>query len=118
YRQPALVEEFIEGTEYTIGLVGSYVLPILALDLAKIPGHPVVRDVHVKEIDTGFSEGLSFDDAPDRYRAFAATAVRFHGALDPPPRHPDGRDLGGSRAGRGPADPVCPRPCREDRLSG
>ncbi len=82
YRQPALVEEFIGGTEYTIGLVGSYVLPILMVDLTKIPGQPVVRDAHVKEIDTAFSEGLSFDAAPDRYRAFAAAAVRAHGALE------------------------------------
>ena len=52
YRQPALVEEFIGGAEYTIGLVGSYVLPILEVDLTKIPGQPVVRDAHVKEIDT------------------------------------------------------------------
>jgi D-alanine-D-alanine ligase len=82
YHQPALVEEFIEGTEYTIGLVGSYVLPILQVDLAKIPGRPVVRDAHVKEIDTAFSEGLSFDAAPDRYRDFPAAAVRAHAALE------------------------------------
>jgi D-alanine-D-alanine ligase len=82
YHQPALVEEFIDGTEYTIGLVGSYVLPILAVDLTKIPGQPLVRDVHVKEIDTAFSGSLSFDAAPDRYRAFAAAAVRAHVALE------------------------------------
>ncbi len=82
YHQPVLVEEFIEGTEYTVGLVGSYVLPILQIDLAKIPGGPVVRDAHVKEIDTAFSEGLSFDAAPGRYRDFAAAAIRAHGALE------------------------------------
>jgi D-alanine-D-alanine ligase len=82
YRQPALVEEFIGGTEYTIGLVGSYVLPILEVDLTKIPGQPAVRDAHVKEIDTAFSDGLSFDAAPDRYRGFASAAVRAHGALE------------------------------------
>ena len=82
YHQPALVEEFIEGTEYTIGIVGSYVLPILAVDLTKIPDRPVVRDAHVKEIDTAFSDGLSFDAAPDRYRTFAAAGVRAHVALE------------------------------------
>jgi D-alanine-D-alanine ligase len=82
YRQPALVEDFIEGTEYTIGLVGMYVLPILEVDLTKIPGAPAVRDGHVKEIDSAFSDGMSFDAAPDRYRAFAAAAVRAHGALE------------------------------------
>ena len=82
YRQPALVEEFIEGTEYTIGLVGSHVLPILQVELAKIPGRPVVRDAHVKEIDTAFSRGLSFDAGPDRYRDFAAAAGRAHVALE------------------------------------
>jgi D-alanine-D-alanine ligase len=58
------------------------VLPILEVDLTRIPGRPVVRDAHVKEIDTEFSEGLSFDAAPDRYREFAASAVRAHGALE------------------------------------
>ncbi len=41
-----------------------------------------MRDAHVKEIDTAFSAGLSFDAAPDRYREFAASAVRAHGALE------------------------------------
>jgi D-alanine-D-alanine ligase len=41
-----------------------------------------VRDAHVKEIDTAFSDSLSFDVAPDRYRAFAAAAVRAHAALE------------------------------------
>ena len=82
YRQPALVEEFIEGAEYTIGVVGPYVLPILEVDLTKIPGQPVVRDAHVKEIDTAFSQGLSFDAAPDHYHAFAVAAVRAHSELE------------------------------------
>jgi len=82
YHQPALVEEFIDGMEYTIGLVGPYVLPILAVDLTRIPGRPVVRDAHVKEIDTSFSFELSFDAAPDRYHAFAMAAVRAHAALE------------------------------------
>jgi hypothetical protein len=34
HRQPALGEEFIGGTEYTIGVVGDCVLPILELDLS------------------------------------------------------------------------------------
>jgi D-alanine-D-alanine ligase len=82
YHQPALVEEFVDGTEYTIGVVGSYVLPILEVDLTRIPGQPVVRDAHVKELDTAFSAGLSFNTAPDRYRAFAAAGVRAHTALE------------------------------------
>jgi D-alanine-D-alanine ligase len=40
YRQPALVEEFIGGTEYTIGVVGSYVLPILAAERARPSSGP------------------------------------------------------------------------------
>jgi D-alanine-D-alanine ligase len=58
------------------------VLPILEIDLTKIPGQPVVRDAHVKDIDTAFSTGLSYDAAPARYCEFAATAVRAHGALE------------------------------------
>jgi D-alanine-D-alanine ligase len=82
YRQPALVEEFLPGTEYTIGLVGSYVLPILEIDLARIPGRPALRDVHVKEMDTPFIEALPFERDRGRYRQFAATAVRAHAALE------------------------------------
>jgi D-alanine-D-alanine ligase len=41
-----------------------------------------VRDAHVKEFDTAFSDVLSFDAAPDRYREFVAAAVRAHEALE------------------------------------
>jgi len=58
------------------------VLPILEVDLTKVPGQPLVRDAHVKEIDTAFSDALSFDVAPDRYREFSTAAVRAHDALE------------------------------------
>ena len=34
YRQEALVEEFIEGTELTVGVIGDDVLPILEIDFS------------------------------------------------------------------------------------
>jgi hypothetical protein len=107
YHQPALVEEFIDGIEYTIGLVGSYVLPILEVDLSRVPGRPDVRDARVKEIDTAFS------DVPVvRYRTGPLPRLRGGRGASPRRRRgarlqPDG--LPGSRRAavlpRGQSDP-------------
>src|SRR3989344_5654965 len=50
YDQPALVEEFIGGIEYTVGIVGDLVFPILQINLERLPGTPLVRDNHVKDM--------------------------------------------------------------------
>ena len=42
------MEEFLDGKEYTIGFIGNYLLPILEIDFAKIPGQPQLRDPYVK----------------------------------------------------------------------
>ena len=39
FGQPALVERFIEGREFTVGIVGSEVLPIMEIDFSSLPDH-------------------------------------------------------------------------------
>ncbi len=79
FNQPALVEEFLPGKEYTIGLIGRYVLPILEIDFARIPGQPHVRDPHVKDIENPFIAHLDWTDTA---RRFAEIAIRAHEALE------------------------------------
>ncbi|MBI5148940.1 hypothetical protein HZA33_04645 [Candidatus Pacearchaeota archaeon] len=61
YKQPALVEEFLHGKEYTVGIIGRYILPILMLDFNKVPGKPDVRDPHVKDIENPYMEFMDYN---------------------------------------------------------
>ncbi|HOC52564.1 MAG TPA: hypothetical protein PKJ39_02415 [Caldisericia bacterium] len=63
YKQPALVEEYLEGIEYTIGVIGNkklFVFPVISFDLNKLDGKPKVRDYHVKLIDKECSKILEY----------------------------------------------------------
>ncbi|MEK6685046.1 MAG: hypothetical protein AABY99_01510 [Pseudomonadota bacterium] len=79
FNQPALVEEFLPGNEYTIGIIGSYVLPILEIDFAKIPGQPLVRDPHVKDIENPYISHLAWTE---KTKSFAKLAIKAHEALE------------------------------------
>ncbi len=79
FHQPALVEEFLPGNEYTIGLIGNYVLPILEIDFNKIPGQPQVRDPHVKDIENPYISHLAWSDKAESFAKYAITA---HEALE------------------------------------
>lgn len=79
FKQPALVEEFLPGIEYTIGLIGNYVLPILEFDFAKIPGNPQVRDPYVKSIENPYVCQLDWND---KTKGFAEMAIAAHEALE------------------------------------
>jgi D-alanine-D-alanine ligase len=79
FDQPALVEEFLPGNEYTIGLIGNYVLPILEIDFSRIPGNPQVRDPHVKDIENPY---ISHLDWTAKAKDFASLAVTAHEALE------------------------------------
>jgi D-alanine-D-alanine ligase len=92
YRQPALVEEFIEGAEYTIGVVGPYVLPILEVDLTKIVrAHSELEALDYNRMDFRARDGqLHFleanpipgiDPATSDLPAMARRAGVSHGGL-------------------------------------
>jgi D-alanine-D-alanine ligase len=78
YKQPALVQPFLSGREHTVGILGDIVLPILSIDLNKIPEQPKVRDEHVKEIDTAYSAPKRFNE---KYVLLAAQAAITQNAL-------------------------------------
>lgn len=79
FNESALVEEFLPGHEYTIGIIGKYVLPILEIDYAKIPGQPHVRDPYVKDIENPFVGHIAWTE---KAKGFAKLAVAAHEALE------------------------------------
>jgi D-alanine-D-alanine ligase len=78
YDQPAMVQQFLDGNEYTVGILGDCILPILEIDLKKIPEKPKIRDYDVKEIDINYSRPAKFDE---NYILLSAQAATAHTAL-------------------------------------
>lgn len=90
YGQPALIEEFIGGKEYTVGIVGRCVMPVMTIDLLKMPNNPCLRDQDVKDAEPEFLWTRNRDDsraalalAPfdGMYREVVKIAVGTHQAL-------------------------------------
>jgi len=76
YSQPALVEEFVDGNEYTIGIIGRYILPILRIAFDKLPDKPILRDPHIKEIENPYITIMPYNEKG--YRDLARqTAIAF-----------------------------------------
>lgn len=78
YNQPAMVQQFLDGEEYTVGILGDLILPILKINLEKMPNNPKIRDTEVKEIDINYSKPARFDES---YVWLAAQAAVAHTAL-------------------------------------
>lgn len=55
FHQPALIEEFIDGKEYTVGIVGRAVMPVMMIDLSRMPNNPWLRDQDVKEAEPDYT---------------------------------------------------------------
>ncbi len=88
YRQEVLVEEFIEGKELTVGVIGQEALPILELDFDTCrPAGEFFYTWQVKEFQNDASRGLSpAAHCPARLDAAATArvqdvALRAHRAL-------------------------------------
>ena len=80
HNQEALVQEFIDGNEYTVGIIGNVILPILEIDMGSIPNQPKVRDSRVKKIDNEYTRLASLEEKT--YKALAAQAFYSHQAID------------------------------------
>jgi D-alanine-D-alanine ligase len=60
FKSPALIEEYIEGREIYIGVLGNEALPILEWDFSKMPdGHPKFASSEAK-----WDEDSAYNDAP------------------------------------------------------
>ena len=90
FHQPALIEEFIGGREYTVGIVGRSVMPVMTIDLRKMPNHPILRDQEVKDAEPEYlwtnngnngRAALTIAPFDGMYREVVRMAVVTHEAL-------------------------------------
>ena len=65
YQQPALVEQFVEGREFYVGVLGNAnarALPVIELDFSKFPaGRPKIASWAAKWGDEGDAKGAEFE---------------------------------------------------------
>ncbi len=81
---PVLIESFLDGVEYSIGLVGDVVMPAVSWDLSRLPGAPKVRGEDLKSADLTIPHARLVED-PEIARSLATQAVAAHlglGLLD------------------------------------
>jgi D-alanine-D-alanine ligase len=95
YQSPALAEQFIEGREYYVGVLGNQnarALPVIELDFSKFPAdRPRIASWEAKWGDEGDAKGAEFEDLPDDLRdrmqkaavdAFHALRLRDYARID------------------------------------
>jgi len=71
FKSPALIEEYIEGREIYVGVLGNEALPILEWDFSKIPdGHPKFASSEAK-----WDEDSAYSEAPQIFPADIPEAV-------------------------------------------
>jgi D-alanine-D-alanine ligase len=73
YQQPVLIEQFIEGREFYVGVLGNAnaeALPVIELDFSKFPAdRPRIASWAAKWGDDGDARGLEFDGAESIFPA-------------------------------------------------
>lgn len=77
---PVLVETFLDGVEYSIGLVGDVVMPAVSWDLSQLPVQPKVRGEDLKRADMTIPHARLVRD-PTVARSLATQAVVAHTEL-------------------------------------
>ncbi len=71
FKSPALIEEYIEGREIYIGILGNEALPLLEWDFSKMPdGHPKFASSEAK-----WDEDSAYNEAPQIFPADIPEAV-------------------------------------------
>jgi|GEM_PF-3508544 len=58
-----LIEGFLDGVEYSMGLVGNVIMPGVSWDLSKIPGNPLIRGEYLKKNDLTLPHATIVRDA-------------------------------------------------------
>lgn len=79
-RGPVLVESFLDGVEYSVGVVGNVVLPAVRWDLSRMPGSPRVRGEQLKKADLTIPHAQLVGE-PEVARALATQAIAAHRGL-------------------------------------
>lgn len=75
-----LIESFLDGDEYSMGIVGNVVFPAVFWDLDQIPGKPLVRGEDLKQKDMTTPHAAYVAD-PDLSLALATQVATTHLAL-------------------------------------
>lgn len=74
---PMLVESFLDGNEYSVGLIGNVVMPAVAWDLNQLPGQPLVRSENLKQADLTIPHAQIVRD-PELAKSLAHQAATAH----------------------------------------
>lgn len=76
--QPALVESFLNGTEYTAGFVGPYILPIMEIDSQKIG-----KDIRCEEVKARDEDDTQYPaEIDDTYTTIVNQLTKVNSAMD------------------------------------
>ncbi len=86
YHSPLLVEEFVTGPEFTVGILGNEVPQVLGVMQIEIKGSPPEESIYSLEIKREWEEKVRYrcppSIAPDLLRKIEEVALRSYRALD------------------------------------
>lgn len=80
FGKAVLVETFLDGIEYSMGIVGEVLMPAIAWDLNDLPGQPKVRSEDLKQQDLTIPHA-KFVQEPQLMKAIARQVVNAHTGL-------------------------------------